>query len=180
MPDETLQSYALRIFEGCIRDEHATIVGLSLGGMLATEIAKAHPGTKVIIIASCKTYKEIPYYLRFWRHLPVYKFTSRNSMKVTGRIVLRLLGARGEKQRQLQLQILKDANPYFTRWALDAVVKWTNATVPKNVTHIHGTADKLLPYRFVKADHTVIDGEHVLVMDRAPELSVLLRELLLK
>ncbi|WP_207492759.1 alpha/beta hydrolase [Aridibaculum aurantiacum] len=180
LPNETLQSYALRIFEACIKDEHATIIGLSLGGMLATEIAKAHPSTNVIIIASCKTFREIPAYLRFWRHLPVYKLTSRHSIHISGRIVLRILGARGKEQQQLQRQILKDSNPAFTRWALDAVVKWRNETVPSNLVHIHGTADKLLPYSYVKADHTIIDGEHVMVMDRANELSALLEQLVTK
>lgn len=179
MPEETLQSYALRLFTS-INDEKATIVGLSFGGMLATEMAIAYPATTVIIISSAKTFKEIPAYLRFWRKLPVYKYVSNNSMKLSGGIVLRILGARGKQQQQLQQEIIKSSNPSFTRWAMDAIVRWRNEIVPGNVTHIHGIADKLLPYRYVKANHTIIDGEHVMVMDRAPELSELLRQLIIK
>lgn len=179
MPNETLQSYALRLSNN-IGDEEATIVGISFGGMLATEIAKAHPHSKVIIISSCKTFKEIPYYLRFWRRLPVYKYFSGKSIRLSGKVVLRILGARGKEQQQLQLEILKTANPAFTRWAMDAIVNWRNETIPPNLTHIHGTADKLLPFSYVKADHAVIDGEHVMIMDRAKELTVLLKELVTK
>ena len=60
------------------------------------------------------------------------------------------------------------------------IVNWKNDVVPENVIHIHGTADKLLPFRYVKADHALIDGEHVMIMDRAEELSALLKSIITK
>ncbi len=62
--------------------------------MLATEIAKKHPGTKVIIISSCKTCSEIPGYIRFWRHFPIYNFHSHKVRDYGGQFVLRILGAK--------------------------------------------------------------------------------------
>jgi pimeloyl-ACP methyl ester carboxylesterase len=176
-PKEKLSSYAERLFE-CINDEEATIVGLSFGGMLATEIAKGHPQTKVIIIASSKTHLEIPNYLRFWRHFPIYKLHSNRIKNSAGGFVLSILGAKGVEQKKLQLDIMKDSNPAFTRWAMDAIVNWNNTVVPKNIVHIHGSADKLLPHRYVKADYTIKDGEHVMIMDRAQEVSQLLKQLI--
>lgn len=173
---DTLPSYAEKLFS-YIPDEDAIIVGLSFGGMLATEIAKAHPQTKVIIIASSKTRTEIPNHLRFWRHFPIYKLHSNKIKNSAGGFVLSILGAKGIEQKKLQLQIMKDSDPAFTRWAMDAIVNWNNTVVPKNVIHIHGTADKLLPYRYVKADYTIKDGEHVMIMDRAEEVSQLLKQL---
>lgn len=177
-PKEKLASYAERLFE-CIGDEEAAIVGLSFGGMLATEIAKAHPLTKVIIIASSKTHLEIPGYLRLWRHFPIYKLHSNRIKNSAGGFVLNVLGAKGAEQKKLQLQIMKDSDPAFTRWAMGAIVNWNNTVVPKNIIHIHGTADKLLPYRYVKADYAIKDGEHVMIMDRAEEVSQLLKQLII-
>jgi pimeloyl-ACP methyl ester carboxylesterase len=177
MPYESLSSYAERLFAQ-INDEQATIVGLSFGGMLATEIAKNHPQTKVIIIASAKTYKEIPAYLRFWRHFPIYKLHSQKVKNYSGQFVLSILGSKGEAQKKLQRDILKDSDPTFTKWAMDAIVNWRNTIVPKNITHIHGSADKLLPYRYVKADYTIAGGEHVMIMDVADEVSALLKKLI--
>ncbi len=154
MPFETLPSYAERLFT-LINDEEATIVGLSFGGMLATEMAKQHPKTKAIIISSAKTYQEIPGYLRFWRRIPVYNVIVNERTKSSSRFVLGILGAKGIEQKRVQHEILMSSNPAFTRWAMDAIVKWNNIVVPKNVIHIHGTADRLLPYRYVKADYTV-------------------------
>lgn len=175
--NDTLPSYAEKLFE-TIGDENATIVGISFGGMLATEIAKAHPLTKAIIVSSAKTYLEIPGYLRIWKYLPVYKFHSNKMKNNLGPLVLNILGARGEEQKKLQLEILKDSDPLFVRWAMDVIVKWSNVIVPGNVTHIHGTADRLLPYRFVKADHTIVGGGHVMMMDKHKEVSDLLKQLI--
>jgi len=174
---ETLTSYAERLFQ-CINDEEAVIVGLSLGGMLATEMALQHPLLKVILISTAKTYREIPSYLRCWRHFPVYNYFSKNQLHWSGHLVLKILGAKGVEQQQLQRQIIKTSDPSFTKWAMDAVVHWKNEIVPKNVYHIHGSADKLLPLRYVKADHVIKNGEHVMIMDRADELSALLKKLI--
>lgn len=176
-PDDTISSYAEKLF-GSIDDENATIAGVSFGGMLATEIAKNHPGTKVIIISSSKTYLEIPRYLRFWRYFPVYKLHSAKTKKYAGQFVLSILGTKGVEQRKVQQEILKDTDPLFIRWAIHAIVNWKNTAIPKNVIHIHGTADRLLPYRYVKADHAIDKGEHVMIMDHANELSELLKKLI--
>lgn len=175
--NESLSSYAEKLFS-LINDEEGVIVGLSFGGMLATEIAKLHPRTKVIIISSCKTYLEIPYYLRIWRHFPVYKLHSKSLKNKAGGFVLNILGAKGIDQKNLQLQIMKDSDPVFTRWAMGAIVNWRNNVVPENLTHIHGTRDRLLPYKYVKADHRIEGGQHVMVMDNAAEVSQLLKKLI--
>ena len=175
--NETLGSYAEKLFES-VNDEKAVIVGLSFGGMLAVEIAKKHPETQVIIIASAKTRFEIPRYLRFWRHFPVYNFHSTKTKNYGGRLILSILGTKGAEQRKVQQQIMKDSDPSFTRWAIHAILHWKNTVVPENVVHIHGTADKLLPFKFVKADYTITSGEHVMIMDKAEEITALLKKLI--
>lgn len=177
LPRDTLASYAARLFEK-IQDEEATIVGLSFGGMLATEMAKAHPATRVIIISSAKTYFEIPHYLRFWRHFPIYKLHSHKIKNAAFPFILKIIGTKGKQQTVLQKQILHDSQPSFTRWAMNAIVNWTNTLVPTNITHIHGTADKLLPFRYVKADIVIPNGEHVLLMDEHEQVSDILKKLI--
>lgn len=177
-PGETLGAYAEKLFAS-VANEKAVIVGVSLGGMLAVEMAKKHPGTKVIIIASAKTRSEIPRYLRFWQHLPVYNFHSQKTKKFTGQFVLSILGAKGIEQKKVQQQIMKGSDPLFIRWAIHAVLKWNNTVVPENVIHIHGTNDKVLPHYFVKAHHTIKNGEHVMIMDKAEEISALLKKLII-
>lgn len=51
-------------------------------------------------------------------------------------------------------------------------------TIPGNIIHVHGTADKLLPCRYVKADYLIEGGTHVMTLDKHTEISRLLQQLL--
>ncbi|HVX51837.1 MAG TPA: hypothetical protein VHB48_16870, partial [Chitinophagaceae bacterium] len=73
LPKESLPHYALRLKEAKNIPGDALIVGLSFGGMLATEIAKVFPQTKVVLLSSSKTENELPPLYRLGRHLPIYK-----------------------------------------------------------------------------------------------------------
>ena len=54
LKNESLKDYAMRLRQQ-IPDYHPTIVGVSFGGMLATEMAKTDEEIKAIIIASNKS-----------------------------------------------------------------------------------------------------------------------------
>ena len=177
LPNESLQAYALRL-RATIDEPNPTIVGLSFGGMLATEMAKADASCKVILVASNKTHKEFPFYLKIGKYLPLYKYLPNKSMSKSSRFFGLLLGAKGKEQRATQKLILQESNPVFTKWAISAIMKWQNKIVPKNIIHIHGTADKLLPLYFVQADYFIKGGEHLMVMDKPEEISALLKKLI--
>ncbi|HLG40958.1 MAG TPA: hypothetical protein VI461_14860, partial [Chitinophagaceae bacterium] len=59
-----------------------------------------------------------------------------------------------------------------------AIMHWKNKEIPRNVIHIHGTGDILLPYRKVKAHYSIKKGNHVMVMDSHAEVSALLKKLI--
>ena len=141
-------------------------------------MAKKHKNCKVIILSSAKTYFEIPAYIRFWKRFPIYKLHSEKTKAAFRTMVLKILGSKGKAQQALQLQIMADSNTIFTRWAIDAIVNWKNTIVPSNLIHIHGTADKLLPYKLVTANYAIKNGEHVMLMDKAAEISELLKQLI--
>jgi pimeloyl-ACP methyl ester carboxylesterase len=174
---ERLEAYAMRLVEQ-IKEENATIVGLSFGGMLATEMAKRNPNFKVILLSSNKVYTEFPKFLRLGKYLPIYKWVPNKIITTSGVFFSKFLGSIGSEQKKIQLQIIKDTNPSFTKWAISAIMHWQNITIPKNLIHIHGTADKLLPYNLVKADYTIKGGEHLMVMDKAKEVSVILKSII--
>ena len=71
----------MRIKEKYIHEANPLIFGLSLGGMIAVEIAKSIPSAKVIIISSAKTKNEIPFYWKAFKYMPVYKILPEWSVK---------------------------------------------------------------------------------------------------
>jgi pimeloyl-ACP methyl ester carboxylesterase len=174
---ETLESYALRLRSN-IPENNPVVVGISFGGMLATEMAKSDPNIKAIIIASNKTANEFPIYIRAAKYFPIYKWLPGSILKNSAYLLKRVLGRNGKEQKKVLLAIIRDTDTRFAKWSLTAILNWDNKEIPKNVIHIHGTADRLLPYRLVKADHTVEGGNHVMPMDSHEEVSGLLRKLI--
>ncbi len=173
--NESLQSYAMRLRQQ-IKEEHPTVVGVSFGGMLACEMAKADNKMKVIIIASNKSADEFPVYLRMAKYFPIYKWLPGKLLKT--RKLNWMLGAKGEEQKKLIRAILSDSDPAFLKWAVGAILNWKEKIVPANVKHIHGTADKLLPFRYVKADFEITGGTHLMSINKPVEVAALLKQLI--
>jgi pimeloyl-ACP methyl ester carboxylesterase len=173
---ESLKGYALRLRQQ-IPEEHPTVVGVSFGGMLATEMAKEDKLMNVIIIASNKSSAEFPGYLRVGRYLPVYKWLPEKLIK-SKTLLNWILGVEKDEQKKLIAAIIDDTDPFFLKWAIDAILRWKETSIPANVKHIHGKADKLLPYRLTKVDHTIEGGTHIMTLYKHKEISALLRKLI--
>jgi len=173
---ESLKSYSLRLRQQ-MPEEHPTVVGVSFGGMLATEMAKEDKLMNVIILASNKSSAEFPAYLRVGKYLPVYKWLPEKLIK-NKTLLNWILGVEKDEQKKLIAAIIADTDPFFLKWAIDAILRWKETSIPANVKHIHGTADKLLPYRLTKADHTIEGGTHIMTLYKHKEISALLRKLM--
>lgn len=174
---EKLPEYALRLKEQ-ITDPEPVIVGVSFGGMLASEMALADPAVRAFIISSNKVKKEFPRLLLTGKYVPVYKWIPAGWLKKGTFLRRAFFGPKGEKQKKIFSEILRDSDFNFTKWAIEAILHWKNDRRPHNVTHIHGTKDKLLPYKLVEDDHAIEGGSHLMIMNNAEEISVLLRKLI--
>lgn len=179
LPHESLQGYALRL-RNQIPDEYPVIVGISFGGMLVTEMAKADSNIRGIIISSNKTSAEFPAWLRIGKYLPVYKWSPATISKSIMLMNTWIIAGRKKEHKAIQKQIIRESDMKFVNWAISSILHWKNNTVPANIVHIHGTSDKLLPYRLVKADHTIKNGSHTMTLDKHTELSALLKSLIEK
>ena len=175
--NESLPDYALRLKEQ-IADPHPIVIGVSFGGMLATEIAKSDPSAKAIIISSNKTKKEFPKIFLAGKYIPAYKWVPPAFLKKATLIRSKFFGPKGEKQKEMFKQILNDADTNFSRWAIHSILHWENSEIPENLTHIHGTSDKLLPFRLVKADFKIEGGSHLMIMNQYDEISALIKKLI--
>jgi pimeloyl-ACP methyl ester carboxylesterase len=178
--DETLQQYAKRLQQQYIREQEPVILGLSLGGMVATEIAKLLPGATVIIVSSAKTKNEIPFYLKTFLYLPLHKTLPDWVIRQHTPLREFLLGAKDNRCISYVKHVAELADGNFYRWAVSAILHWKNMTIPSNVTHLHGTNDKLIPYRFVKPDFTIANGGHLMIIENAVEVSGTIKNIIAK
>jgi hypothetical protein len=176
---ELLKDYALRLKKQ-IDEEAPCIVGISFGGMLVTEMAKADPTSNCIIISSNKIASEFPSHLRLARYFPAYQWMPASALRRLLIVNSWILGGKGKEQKEILRGILMDTDINFTKWAIGSILGWKNEEVPSNLVHIHGTADKLLPYKYVKADYCVDGGSHIMTLDNFTEVSTILKKLILQ
>ncbi len=177
LKNESLESYALRLAEKIDTTEDFSLVGLSMGGMIATEISKKYNPVTTILLSSIPSHKHFParfriaYFLRLHKLTPTYVLKSASIMK-------RIFSTEDPKDKLILKQVIKDSDSSFIRWALDAILKWKNEDIPENIYHIHGTNDLVLPIRYTKPTHTIHKAGHLMVMSRANELNKIIGEIL--
>lgn len=174
---EKIENYARRLAEQ-IKGENPILVGYSFGGMVAVEIAHFMPVDKIIIVASVKTRKELPPYFRLAGKIPIYKIVPVNWVKKPMWLYYRLFGVKGLQNRKLLKEIISDTDTVFLRWSMDVITRWKNQEIPANLIHVHGTADRVLPYCYVHADVSVKNGGHFMLVNQAKFVSKILHEII--
>ncbi len=174
---ETLRAYALRLAAPIDTSEPFSLVGLSMGGMIATEIANEYDPTACILLCSVPTHNHLPahfkwaYFLRLHKLIPVSVFKKASMLN-------RDFMPDSLEDKTLLKQIIRESDPAFIRWAIHAILSWKNETIPQPLWQIHGTKDGILPIRFTHPTHRVQDANHLMIMSRAKELNEFLREVL--
>lgn len=178
LANESFPDYAKRFSEAIKQDEDFVLIGLSFGGMLASELAKIVSPKKLIIISSLSSYKELPWYFKLAGKLGLHKIISPSFYK-QATIMNRFMGAGNKEMKSIVYSYVNNIDPAFIRWSLNVIVHWSHTERLSDLVHIHGSNDHLLPCRYVKADYTVKNGGHLMVMNRADEVNTILQEVLL-
>jgi hypothetical protein len=168
--NESIEAYAKRISTQ-VKHENPVFIGLSFGGIMAIEVSKYIQTQKIILIASSKTKYEIPFYYRFVGKLNLHKLAPTKMLKKANVINYWAFGVKSKSDQLLLKNILNDTDNVFLKWALDAIVKWENKEKNKAIFHIHGTADRILPYRFVNNAIKIKEGGHFMTINKSQELS---------
>lgn len=172
---ESIENYASRLIEQ-IKDKRPILVGVSFGGMMAVEVSKLIKTEKVILISSAKTKHEIPSYFQFAGNINLHKIMPTTFMQKFKRINHFLFGVSSAKEKELLNVIIQETNPEFLKWAMDKIVHWNNEIIPDNIIHIHGTYDKILPYKFIKSDYNIQNGGHFMIIQQADEITRILKD----
>lgn len=177
---DTLETYAQNIiYQHDIRP-NSIVIGTSLGGMLTIEIAKKVNLKKAILISGIKTKNEAPAYFSVFRVLPIYKILPDRMLNKLGFLIKPLFGQLKDSDAWLFNDMLSKNSPEFMKWALGAVLKWDNLTIPANVYHIHGDKDRVFPIKNIKNATIVKGGTHIMIFDKAKQLNKWLKPILKK
>ena len=174
---ETLSEYAIRMAESIDTNEEFVLAGLSMGGMMAAEIAKIHPPLSTILISSVAVHTDLPVLFKIAYHTRLHKIVPVNFLKTIS-LLKRDFMADNAADKVILKQVVKDSDPAFIRWAMNAILQWRNEEKPASCWHIHGSRDEILPLRYTNPTHIIPGGNHLMIMNKAPELNDILKEIL--
>jgi pimeloyl-ACP methyl ester carboxylesterase len=177
---DTLTTYAQKLIHQYHITPKSVIIGNSLGGMMAIEIAKQMPLDKVILISSIKTIDEAPRYFSFFRHFPIYRLVPKKLYSSMGFFIEWFFGEMNAEDKWLFKDMLNNSSSAFLSWAMDAVLKWDNKVILPNVYHITGDKDKIFSHKKIKGATIIKGGTHIMIFDKAKQINKLLKAILKK
>ena len=163
LPEESIANYAQRLAGQINKSENFILVGLSFGGLIATEIARIIPPHKLVLISSVTTRKALPLQLRLAGLFNVEKLLPYKSLQKPGRFLNYAFSPLDTESRQIIHDMVVNADPNFIKWAIKAVLHWKNNEKPANLLQIHGDKDKIFPVKNAKSAIMMHGGGHFCV-----------------
>lgn len=172
---ESLAHYGRRMAEAVRPEPPYFLGGISLGGMVALEMARHLEPRAVFLIGSCRCGKVIPRPLRLLEKLnglvPVKAFAWFRPFSS------RLVSGLPPQQQRLFVEMFRDTPPEFLKWACTAAVRWEGVpSLPMPVYQIHGRHDRLLPPRTMSPDLILPDAGHLINLTHPQQVNAFLRE----
>ncbi|MEL6923687.1 MAG: alpha/beta hydrolase [Bacteroidota bacterium] len=176
--DCTLPAYAKLLATQIDTTQSYILIGVSLGGMLATEMNSFLRPRKTIVISSAKCRSELPFQYRFQRKLPLYKVLTPGMAKRGAQIMQPIVEPDRNKEKDTFKSMLRDKDPVFLRRTIQMILQWERSGYNQQIIHIHGSRDKTIPIRNVQYDHRITGGSHMMTLTRGAEISELLNQIL--
>ena len=170
----TLASIAQELQEQVRIDVPHILAGVSMGGMVAQELAALTKPVKVVLISSWTGPHEWPLHAGLGSTLKLHHLITHFTAWATWP-VKRVLGQRDRATDKLLWEMARKETVRKIRHGTDAILRWKGSPWKGPVVRIHGDNDSVVPMRF-PVDHVVRGGAHIMVLTRAAEVGHLLRE----
>lgn len=175
-PNDSLARIAERMLPQVRTDMPHVLLGVSMGGMVAQELALITRPEKVILISSWTGPTEWPPFVRVSAVLGLNRTIREWSMRAVWPLK-RLVDPRERSIDELLFSMAKDQSARQLRLGTGAIMRWQGSRWDGPLVRIHGNKDLVTPLRF-PVDHLIEGGQHVLVLTRANEVSrILMHEL---
>ena len=175
----TMKDFALQLSRSIDTTRSYVLVGVSLGGMICSELNEILSPEKVIIISSAKNHTELPFRYRFQRIVPLYKIIPPKLIYLGAKFLQPIVEPDRNKRKEVFRSMLSDKRPKYLKRTIGLIMSWDRKTNSKKIIHIHGTKDHTIPFRNVKKpDYKIEKGSHMMTLTRADEISGILNPIL--
>jgi pimeloyl-ACP methyl ester carboxylesterase len=177
VPDKarTIREYAKEFLKMMDLSAPVNLLGVSFGGMLCCELADLVKVDKLVLISSCKNRRELPGILKFLKAVPLHHIFSDKHYRALAAHSRWIIGFDRSYMPEYLKMVHSMPRNYFIR-CFDMIVTWEREQNSHAIYHLHGSSDRLLPYRNIKNFHTIAGGTHAMVVQKAEEINLLLNK----
>ncbi|MEO8733802.1 MAG: alpha/beta hydrolase [Flavobacteriales bacterium] len=165
----TLEELAKTMRADVDATQRHAIAGVSMGGMVAQELALMTKPEKVILISTWTRPKEWPWHVHLADLLGLSWMIGSFTMRATWPLK-HMLGRRPRDIDRLLWDMATEQTAAKIRRGLEAVMHWKGSGWEGPTVRIHGDADHVIPIRF-PVDHVIHGGEHIMILTRPKEVS---------
>jgi len=173
---EGLHDYASRLIAQMDTTKPFQLVGLSFGGIIASELSEIVRPEQIILISSTPTNIPISKFNRGLIKFLLLSPLAAPILKSANSFTYKYFGADTPELKTLLKQILHDTDSKFLKWALTRMSEWNHPDKVANLYHIHGSSDRLIPLKIVKPDTVIEGGGHLMVYAQYEEISKILND----
>jgi pimeloyl-ACP methyl ester carboxylesterase len=171
---ETVREYAVRLAGAYAFPERFVLGGVSLGSMVAQELAAMVRPEKLVLIASARDWGCL------WKARVLRPFVCAvpepllhgRGMAAAVATAVRFRGVRKEHAGEIG-RMLAESRTGHLKWAMRSVSEWAPPeTLACPMLWLHGTRDLTIPFPWGNASVTAIEGAgHLLNMTHAAEVN---------
>ena len=173
---ENLESYAARLAEKVNPHESYSILGTSLGGIIALELSQILKPKHLILVASIKHREELPPRLKLLDKIPLYRLFSPSLFKASLFSIRKWAEPEKGNVNTLATDMLKDRDAHFLYHSLSFLTGFQNKPLPQNLLHIHGDQDTVLPYKYIKGAECIPGGAHRLLLSHPQQVQEIIQK----
>jgi pimeloyl-ACP methyl ester carboxylesterase len=174
----SLPAYAQLISKQIDTSQPFIFIGMSLGGMICTELADILKPERVIIISSAKCRKELPFRYRFQKNISINKLVPKSWVKWGALILQPLVEPDRNKNKEIFKSMLKSKDAGYLKQTADMIINWERKQYNNGIIHIHGTKDHTIPNRNVTSNYIIKGGSHMMTLTRGKEINQLILSIL--
>lgn len=173
IPDEneTMKSYAHKLSKQIDTNKTFSIIGVSLGGMLAVEMSEFLNPEEVIIISSAKNRNELPFRYKFMKKIPLNNIFGGNFLRTVAPTAQIIVEPDSRKERETCKSMLKNKNELFMKRSVNMIINWERYSNNSKIIHIHGNNDHTIPAGNLKNITIIVEnGSHMMTLTRGEEI----------
>jgi len=170
----SLADYAKKLSEQVARSEPCCLMGVSMGGMVALELARIVQPERTFLISSWKSPEEFPQSIKALSKVKLTSLINDWTMRLSMPLVKFTLGAESKEDEELLEDMINSLSVEQLRIGAEAILSWKGCQLPKEVVHIHGDNDRVMPIDKIKDPIVIKGGGHTMVYNRAEVINKIL------